>query len=117
MSGLTQASCVPCRGGVPTLTDAEIADLAPQVPGWKVVEVEGIRKIVREFAFPDFVNAMEFAVVVGAIAESEGHHPDLHVAWDVSIVFVTRSPYCVHSTRCQPPSSWACSSRLMRFLP
>jgi len=86
MSGLTQATCVPCRGGVPTLTEAEIAALAPQVAGWRVVEVEGIKRIVREFAFPDFAKAMTFAVQVGAIAESEGHHPDLHVAWGKVVV-------------------------------
>jgi 4a-hydroxytetrahydrobiopterin dehydratase len=86
MSGLTQATCVPCRGGVPTLSDGEIAELLPQVPGWKVAEVSGIKRIVREFAFPDFRTAMAFAVRVGEIAESEGHHPDLHVAWGKVIV-------------------------------
>jgi 4a-hydroxytetrahydrobiopterin dehydratase len=71
---------------VPTLTDAEIADLLPEVPGWKVAEVDGIKRIVREFGFPDFAGAMEFAVQVGAIAESEGHHPDLQVAWGKVVV-------------------------------
>jgi 4a-hydroxytetrahydrobiopterin dehydratase len=86
MSGLTQSTCVPCRGGVPTLTDAEIADLKPQVPAWRVAEVGGVRRIAREFTFPDFRKAMDFAVKVGEIAESEGHHPDLHVAWGKVIV-------------------------------
>ncbi len=81
MSGLTAAACVPCRGGVPTLTDAEIAELLPQVPEWRVAEVGGVKRLRRDFAFPDFARAMEFAVAVGEIAEEEGHHPDLHVAW------------------------------------
>jgi 4a-hydroxytetrahydrobiopterin dehydratase len=81
MSGLTQATCVPCRGGVPTLTDAEIAELKPQVPEWQVVEVGGIRRIRREYRFKDFRQAMDFAVMVGELAEREQHHPDLHVAW------------------------------------
>jgi 4a-hydroxytetrahydrobiopterin dehydratase len=81
MSGLTQATCVPCRGGVPTLTDAEIAELKPQVPEWQVVEVGGIRRIRREYRFKDFRQAMDFAVKVGELAEREQHHPDLHVAW------------------------------------
>ena len=81
MTGLTESSCVPCRGGVPTLTDAEIAELLPQVPGWAVVEVEGVKRLRREFRFPDFREAMAFAVRVGELAEAEQHHPDLHVAW------------------------------------
>ena len=84
--GLTQSSCVPCRGGVPTLTDAEIRELSPQVPDWKVVEVDGIKRLRREFTFSDFKSAMEFAVQVGELAEREGHHPDLHVAWGKVVV-------------------------------
>lgn len=81
MAGLTQATCVPCRGGVPTMTDAEIGATLPEVPGWKVSEVSGIKRIQREFAFPDFRTAMEFAVQVGELAEREQHHPDIHLAW------------------------------------
>ncbi len=78
---LVKGSCVPCRGGVPTLGDSEIAELWPQVPGWQVVEVDGIKRLIREFQFKDFREAMGFAVRVGNLAEREGHHPDLHVAW------------------------------------
>lgn len=81
MAGLTRESCVPCRGGVPTLTDAETAGLLPQVPGWNVAEVDGVKRIQREFSFPDFRTAMAFAVQVGELAEVEGHHPDIHLAW------------------------------------
>ncbi|TMQ73750.1 MAG: 4a-hydroxytetrahydrobiopterin dehydratase [Candidatus Eisenbacteria bacterium] len=81
MAGLTEATCVPCRGGVPTLTDAEIPALQPQVPDWKVAEVGGVPRIQREFTFPDFRTAMAFAVRVGELAEREGHHPDIHLSW------------------------------------
>jgi 4a-hydroxytetrahydrobiopterin dehydratase len=81
MAGLTQESCVPCRGGVPTLTDAEVAGLLPQVPGWTVAEVSGVKRIQREFTFPDFRTAMDCVVQVGELAEREGHHPDIHLGW------------------------------------
>ena len=81
MAGLTQATCVPCRGGVPTLTDPEIATFLPQVPGWAVVEVGGVQRIQREFSFKDFRTAMDFAVQVGELAEREQHHPDIHLSW------------------------------------
>lgn len=81
VTDLTTKECVPCKGGVPTLTDNEILKLAPQVPEWRVTEVDGIRRLQREFRFADFVSAMSFAVKVGDLAEKEQHHPDLHVAW------------------------------------
>ncbi|HYM82230.1 MAG TPA: 4a-hydroxytetrahydrobiopterin dehydratase [Candidatus Limnocylindria bacterium] len=81
MAQLTQSSCVACRGGVPTLTEAEIGNFQPQVPEWRVVEVDGIKRLERTFKFEDFRSAMSFAVRVGELAEREGHHPDLHVAW------------------------------------
>jgi 4a-hydroxytetrahydrobiopterin dehydratase len=86
LNRLTQSSCVACRGGTPTLTDAEIAELAPLVPEWKVAEVDGIRRIRREYSFADFVSAMNFAVQVGELAEREGHHPDLHISWGKVVV-------------------------------
>jgi 4a-hydroxytetrahydrobiopterin dehydratase len=81
MSELNAASCVPCKGGVPALAEAEIKQLLVEVPGWKLSEVSGIKRISREFDLPNFVAAMELAVRVGALAEEEQHHPDLHVAW------------------------------------
>ncbi len=39
------------------------------------------RRIARTFVFPNFVHALAFANEVGEIAEAEGHHPDLLVAW------------------------------------
>jgi 4a-hydroxytetrahydrobiopterin dehydratase len=66
---------------VPTLTDAEIAALRPQVPEWSLAEVDGVKRLQREFRFKDFRTAMNFAVEVGELAEREQHHPDLHVAW------------------------------------
>jgi 4a-hydroxytetrahydrobiopterin dehydratase len=84
--GLTKDTCVPCRGGVPTLTDDEIATLKPEVPGWDVLEVGGVKRLRKAFTFPDFKSAMDFAVRVGELAEQEGHHPDLHVSWGEVIV-------------------------------
>lgn len=86
MTELASGSCVPCRGGVPTLTDAEIETLKPQVPEWRVVEKDGVRRLTREFTFKDFRSAMDFAVRVGELAEREQHHPDLHVAWGKVVV-------------------------------
>jgi len=81
MSNLLHSICVPCRGGVPPLAPDEARALLAEVPGWRITEADGIARIEREFTFPDFKSAMAFAVKVGELAEAEGHHPDLHVAW------------------------------------
>lgn len=78
MSDLAQKTCIPCRGGVPPLTEAEAAELLQQVPGWSVIETHHLEK---EFAFPDFLQALAAVNRIGALAEEQGHHPDLHLAW------------------------------------
>ena len=86
MDDLLHSSCVPCRGGVPPLTDAEIAKLKPQAPEWRVVERERIKRLERTFKFENFRDALAFANRVGELAEREQHHPDLHVAWGKVVV-------------------------------
>ena len=77
-SALASKTCVPCRGGVPPLQGAELAALAKQVDGWAVV-VE--HHVTRTFKFPDFRQALNFVNKVGELAEEQGHHPDICLAW------------------------------------
>jgi 4a-hydroxytetrahydrobiopterin dehydratase len=81
MDNLTHMKCIPCRGGVPTLTDDEVARLLPQVPEWAVVEREGIKRIERLFKTHNFAEALAFTNKVGALAEEEGHHPAILTEW------------------------------------
>ena len=81
METLTRERCVACRRDAPTLTDDEIAELRPQVPDWELVEPEGVKRLTRTFAFPDFAQALRFTTRVGELAEEEGHHPALLTEW------------------------------------
>ena len=78
MSSLAQKNCVPCRGGVPALHGAAVEELRREVPEWKVVDEH---HLVRSFAFADFKQALAFVNRVGEIAEEQGHHPDILLAW------------------------------------
>lgn len=78
MSDLASKNCVPCRGGVPPLKGEALAPLQEQVNGWTVVDEHHITKT---FKFPDFRKALEFVNGVGELAEQQGHHPDLYLAW------------------------------------
>ena len=81
MSDLTQIKCVPCRGGEPTVTEAEMAEYHPQVPDWQIVERESIQRLERVFKFKDFRQALAFTNKVGELAEAEGHHPAILTEW------------------------------------
>jgi len=79
MSELAQKHCVPCRGGVDPLKAQALRDMASQLGGdWKVVDEHHLEK---SYTFPDFKQALAFTNKVGEIAESEGHHPDVYLAW------------------------------------
>lgn len=78
MTELAEKQCVPCRGGVPTLTGTELETMHRSVPSWSVVNEHHLH---REYRFPDFKQALDFVNRVGAVAEEQGHHPDIFLAW------------------------------------
>ena len=76
---LADQQCIPCRGGVPPLSDERAKELLAELgDGWTL---DGDGHLSREFEFRNFVDALGFANRVGEIAEAESHHPDLHVGW------------------------------------
>ena len=76
---LAEMKCVPCQGGIPPLPRPQAERLLKETPGWKL---DGAgQKISRKFTFPDFVKSLAFVNKVGALAEEQGHHPDIYLAW------------------------------------
>ncbi len=77
---LADRSCVPCRGGHPPLAQSRLDQLLARLGpnGWQVIEGHHLDK---EYRFPDFAAALAFVNRVGAIAEQEGHHPDIELGW------------------------------------
>ena len=63
---------------MPPLTAEEIRPLQAQVEDWSVVNDHHVEK---QFKFKDFKTALDFVNKVGAIAEDQGHHPDIFLAW------------------------------------
>jgi 4a-hydroxytetrahydrobiopterin dehydratase len=74
---LTRKKCVPCEGGVPKLTATEVEGLLESLPKWQLTQDS--QRIRREWKAKNFVAALAFFNKVGALAEEEGHHPDLHL--------------------------------------
>ena len=78
---LAEKQCVPCRGGVPPLKGEAIANLLAQLgAAWKVIDEHHLE---REYRFPNFREGLDFTVRVGEMAEAQGHHPDITLAWGI----------------------------------
>ncbi|MGA8539532.1 MAG: 4a-hydroxytetrahydrobiopterin dehydratase [Terriglobales bacterium] len=78
---LADRNCVPCRGGIPPLKGSKLAEIHRQLgePGlWSIVNEH---HLARNFKFPDFQSALAFVNRVGALAEEQGHHPDILLGW------------------------------------
>jgi 4a-hydroxytetrahydrobiopterin dehydratase len=81
MENLSDKKCIPCRGVIPPLTEAEIDALKPFVPGWQVKDVDGIKRLERIFKLKNFAEALAFTNQIGVIAEEEDHHPLIVTEW------------------------------------
>jgi 4a-hydroxytetrahydrobiopterin dehydratase len=79
MGDLASKQCVPCKGGVPPLEGARLRTLHDQLGGgWKLVDDHHLEKVYR---FANFREALDFTNRVGEMAEEQGHHPDVELAW------------------------------------
>lgn len=76
MKNLATQKCVPCEGGAPPLKREEFEKYLSQVKDWEVVDD---KKIEKRFKFKNFKQALEFVNKIGAIAESENHHPNIYL--------------------------------------
>jgi 4a-hydroxytetrahydrobiopterin dehydratase len=71
---------------MPKLSDAQIQDFLKHQPSWNLKS----GKLVREWTFKDFVEAMAFVNRVAGLAEAEGHHPDIDIRYNqVSLALVS----------------------------
>jgi 4a-hydroxytetrahydrobiopterin dehydratase len=90
MTDLAQKKCVACEGNVAPFNREEAEVLLKQLKSWTLSG--DARWISKDFTFKDFAEALAFVDKVGAIAESEGHHPDIQLSWGkVSIELTTHA--------------------------
>lgn len=78
MAKLSNLKCVACRWDEPSLTSSEIDKYLKEVhEGWKIENNPD--KLLREFEFSNFLQAVDFINKVAKIAEVEGHHPNIYL--------------------------------------
>jgi 4a-hydroxytetrahydrobiopterin dehydratase len=90
-SKLAKKKCVPCEGGVEPLTEQAAREMMPELnPEWALIDDAHL--LARSFHFKDFEASMAFVNKVAAIAEEEGHHPDLSISYaDVGVELTTHA--------------------------
>ncbi|KAL8259451.1 hypothetical protein R6Q59_027404 [Mikania micrantha] len=85
---LSLRKCVPCnRKDLSPITEGSASVLKPQVPEWELFNDGGVMKLRRKWKVKNFLLGLEFFKIVADLAESEGHHPDLHlVGWNNVVI-------------------------------
>lgn len=79
MNELAKKECIPCKGGVPPLRGDDLTALQRELGGgWEIVKEHHLEK---EYKFKNFREALDFTNGVGELAEAQGHHPDIYLAW------------------------------------
>jgi len=81
MNDLSKQSCEACRADAPRISDGDLRELMPDIPDWRVVMVDSIMRLSREFKFKNFEQAIAYSVHVGEVAEAAGHHPAILTEW------------------------------------
>ncbi len=77
---LSQKKCVPCEGGVPSLSIEEAQVLALKLNNWKLEQSP--MRISNRYQFSDYYHTMAFVNAIAWIAHRENHHPDLEVGYN-----------------------------------
>jgi len=81
---LVEKSCTPCRGGIPPLTAEQAAGYRAQAPDWKLLDQA--KRIERIYRFRNFREAFAFVERAAALAEAEGHHPEINFGWGYATI-------------------------------
>ena len=79
MSVLSQKSCVPCKGGVPPLSQDAVVALLRQVGGWNASHDHA--RIEKTYRFSRYPETIAFVNRIADVAEGQNHHPVLHVGF------------------------------------
>lgn len=88
MNDLADRQCIPCRGGVPPMEREQAQHLLSQLgEGWELRENRYLF-LEKTYRFKDFAQALAFVDRVGALAEEQAHHPDIHLSWGRATVSI-----------------------------
>jgi len=101
---LSKKTCTP---GTPALSKPQIANLLPDIPGWKIHQAA----LCRAFDFKDYHHTMAFVNAVAWIANRQDHHPDLTVGYNRCEVH-----FSSHSVKGLSENDFICAAKVNDLL-
>lgn len=80
MSNLADQDIQPPRGqDTPPLSGEPLEALSRELdPGWSIIDEHHLE---RGFTFKDFMDALEFTIKIGELADAADHHPEICLSW------------------------------------
>ena len=99
MDNLSKRHCEACRVGSLPVTDSDLKIFSENFKEWELLNENGIRKIKKQFKFPNFQEALSFTIKMGKLSEEQGHHPLLTLEWGkVSVIWWTHKIKDLHKS-------------------
>ena len=66
------------------MTAAEAERLRREIPDWALLD--DATRVERRYRFKGFAPAFRFVESLAAVADAEGHHPDITFGWGYAVV-------------------------------
>ncbi len=85
-NNLSKLKCKPCTGKTIKLDFNEISNYLKNIKNWNVNDQQEM--IYKKFNFKNFNKALNFANIIGKLAEEEGHHPDISLGWGYCLIMI-----------------------------
>ncbi len=97
MDELTLEDCVKVDKNTPALSPGEADRLIGRLPGWQIIDRNGIPALTKIYKFPDFNTALSFTNRIGQQAEDQDHHPAILTEWGrVTVTWWTHVVHGLH---------------------
>jgi len=81
MSRFADEPIILAKKGDPGLSPEEQEALLPKIPAWKVVDENGVQKLVREYRSSEYDYLMTLTQKLCRMAEQVNHHPSMLLEW------------------------------------
>ena len=104
---LSEKSCTPCEGGVPSLTSEAVEVLLKALTGWARQGDE----LVKTYSFKNYHETMAFVNATAWVSHHENHHPNLEVGFKEC-----RVRYSTHAIGGLSENDFICAAKIDRLL-
>ena len=92
MAMLAELKCTTCTSGDESMKMPEMKRLLKNIPDWELVKNGHGYTLSRKFKFRNYSSAVDFTVLVAALAEGSDHHPSILLEWGkVTVTWWTHS--------------------------